>query len=172
MFEMEMGLFILRVVLGLLFIGHGAQKLFGWFGGHGFSNTANWLGSLGLTPPKFWALIAGLAEFLGGVGLVLGLLTPIAAALIMGVMLMAIAKVHWAHGLWVANNGIEYPLVNLLISAFIGLFGPGLYAMDRWLSLAYPMPTLFFATLAIVILGVLVGLFMSRARAQPQAQGA
>ncbi|MER3457834.1 MAG: DoxX family protein, partial [Chloroflexota bacterium] len=79
MLDRDIAILILRVV-GLLFIGHGAQKLFGWFGGQGLAGTAQWLGSLGLQPARFWAVVAGLAELLGGIGLALGLFTPIAAA--------------------------------------------------------------------------------------------
>lgn len=172
MFSMDIAFLILRVVLGLLFVGHGAQKLFGWFGGPGLSGVANWFGSLSLNPPKFWALVAGLAEFLGGIGLALGLITPVAAAAIMGVMLMAIIKVHWANGIWLAKNGIEYPLVNLIVAAFIALFGPGVYALDQWLNLAYPMPMTFFIALAAVVIGVLLGLISGQTAAQSEAQSA
>lgn len=171
MLNMDLGILVLRVVIGLLFIGHGAQKLFGWFGGHGLSGTAGWFASLGFNPPKFWALIAGLAEFLGGIGLVLGLLTPIAAAAIIGVMLMAIVKVHWPH-LWVTNNGFEYPLVNALVAAFLGLFGPGQYALDAYLNIAYPMPQTFYIALAVAVIGVIIGLITARRVAQPQPQAA
>ncbi len=172
MVGMDFAILVLRVVFGLLFMGHGAQKLFGWFGGHGLEGTTSWLGELGLNPPKFWAIVAGLAEFLGGAGLVLGLLTPITAAAIVGVMLMAIAKVHWANGLWITQNGFEYALVNAIIAAFIGFVGPGRYALDTLLHIAYPMPTTFLIALVIAIIGVLVGLASSRRLAQPQMRSA
>jgi putative oxidoreductase len=74
----DVGLLILRLVVGLLLAGHGAQKLFGMFGGHGLKGTSGWLGSMGLRPAGIWALLAGLSELGGGVLLALGLLTPLA----------------------------------------------------------------------------------------------
>ena len=168
----DLAVLVLRVVLGLLFIGHGAQKLLGWFGGHGLEGTAKWFGELGLNPPRLWAVIAGLAELLGGVGLVLGLLTPIAAAAIIAVMLMAIAKVHWANGLWITQNGLEYALVNALVAAFIGFIGPGRYALDAFLRINYPMPTTFLIALVIAIIGILIALVSGRRLAQPQMRSA
>ncbi len=171
MLSPDLATLVLRVVIGLLFIGHGAQKLFGWFGGYGIQGTANYLGSLGLNPPKFWAFAAGLAEFLGGLGLILGLLTPVAAAAIIGVMLMAIVKVHWEHGVWVSNNGIEHALTNLLIVAFIALVQSGQYTLDTYLNLSYPMPTTFLIALAVAVVGVLIGLISGGGRmteTQPQ----
>lgn len=172
MVSMDVAILILRVVIGLLFIGHGAQKLFGWFGGSGPTGTANWLGSLGLNPSKLWAIVAGLGEFLGGLGLVLGLFTPLAAAAIIGAMLMAIIKVHWANGLWVTKGGFEYPLVNLVVAGYIALVGPGLYALDTYLNITYPMPMTFYVALIATVLGVLMGLFSSRPTSQPQSQSA
>lgn len=74
---MDFALLIVRIVVGLLFFGHGAQKLFGWFGGGGLNATTGWLGSIGLHPARFWALLAGLSEFGGGILLALGLLNPL-----------------------------------------------------------------------------------------------
>lgn len=169
MFERDIAILILRVI-GLIFIGHGAQKLFGWFGGHGLAGTAQWLGSLGLHPARFWALVAGLAEFLGGIGLALGLFTPVAAAMIIGVMLAAIIRVHWSHGLWAAQGGLEYPLVNALVAAFIGLTGPGRYALDTLLSIYYPMPLTFWVALAVAVVGALLALVTGLRIFRPQAQ--
>lgn len=153
----EFALLILRLVIGLLFMGHGLQKLFGWFGGHGLEGTTGFFESLDVYPANVWAIVAGLSETLGGLGLVLGLLTPIAAAAIIGVMLMAIIKVHWQNGLWITNNGMEYTLVNIAIAAVLGLAGPGAYGLDTTLNLAYPMPATFIVALIVVVLGVIVG---------------
>src|SRR5205085_8099803 len=87
---MDVGMLILRLVVGALFIGHGTQKLFGWFQGHGLEGTAGFMESLGYRPGKRYAALGGLAEAGGGALLVLGLLTPLAAALIVGMMLNAI----------------------------------------------------------------------------------
>jgi len=157
MLNLDAAILIPRV-LGLILAGHGAQKLLGWFGGHGIHGTAQWLETLRLNPARFWAVVAGLAELLGGLGLVLGLFTPIAAAAIFGVMLMAIVKVHWPNGLWVTQNGFEYPLVNAFIALFIGLVGPGRYALDTVLNIRYPMPLTFLIALVVSVIGVLLGL--------------
>lgn len=153
----EFALLILRLVIGLLFMGHGLQKLFGWFGGGGLEGTTSFFESLNVYPAKAWALIASLSETLGGLCLFLGFLTPFAAAVIIGVMLMAILKVHWQNGLWVTNNGIEYTLINITIAAVLGLAGPGAYALDTMLNLIYPMPLTFIVALVVVVLGVIIG---------------
>src|SRR5689334_5538801 len=93
---MELGLLVLRVVVGLLFFGHGAQKLFGWFGGHGLAGTGGFFEQIGFPHGKRQAALAGLAEAGGGLLLALGLLTPLAAALIISVMVVAVSKVHFA----------------------------------------------------------------------------
>lgn len=167
---MDIALLILRIVVGLLFVGHGAQKLFGWFGGGGLSGTAQWLGSMGFNPPRFWAAVAGLAEFSGGLGLAVGFLTPIAAAAIIGVMLMATFKVHWPHGLWNSNNGYELPLINMAVALVLGLLGAGQHALDRVLAISYPMPLTFVVALAGAIVVVLAGLFQSRGTTTQQTQ--
>ena len=169
----DLALLILRAVVGLLFVGHGAQKLFGWFGGGGLHGTAEFMGSLGFHPTRFWALIVGLAEFFGGAFLALGLLTPIAAAAIIGVMLTAILRVHWPNGLWNTNNGFEYPLVLLVIALVLGLMHPGRYALDSVLNLALPMPQTFAIAVAVAVIGALVALIISgRRMVQPQPQQA
>src|SRR2546430_14036053 len=94
--NMELGLLVLRATVGLLFIGHGAQKLFGWFGGHGPDGTGQFFESTGLRPGRALAVWAGAAELLGGLPLALGLLPPAGAALLTAVMLTAIWTVHRA----------------------------------------------------------------------------
>lgn len=150
------GLFILRVVVGLLFIGHGTQKLFGWFGGHGIGGTAGFFGSVGIQPARPLAVVSGLLETLGGVGLTLGLVTPVAAAFVAASMLGAITFVHWPKGLWISNGGYEYNLVLLAVSALFGLAGPGAYALDPQIGLAQPYPEAYLA--GLVIAAVLVAI--------------
>jgi putative oxidoreductase len=127
---MEWGLLVIRVIVGLLFAGHAMQKLAGWFGGYGLSGTGGYFESIGLKPGRTMALLAGLAELAGGLLFALGLLTPVAAVLIVGTMLMAIVKVHGKNGLWVTQNGYEYNLVLLVIAVGIALTGPGAYSLD------------------------------------------
>src|ERR671915_1252229 len=104
---MDAGLLVVRVVLGSILAAHGAQKLFGWFGGHGMAGTSGWLDSMGFKPARLYATVVGLAEFGGGVSLVLGLITPLGAAAVAGVMLVAVATVHWSNGFFNASGGYE-----------------------------------------------------------------
>ncbi|WP_226678354.1 DoxX family protein [Mesobacillus jeotgali] len=130
---MDLGLLIIRLVIGILFIGHGAQKLFGWFGGYGLKGTGGWFDSIGMKPGVTMALLAGLAELLGGILLAVGLLTPLAALMIAGTMLMAIIKVHAPNGLWSTSNGYEYNLTLMAVAIGLALIGPGKYAIDTML---------------------------------------
>jgi len=129
----NIGLLIIRLVIGVLFIGHGAQKLFGWFGGYGLKGTGGWFESIGMKPGVTMALFAGLAEFIGGILFALGLLTPLAGIMIAGTMVMAIVKVHAPNGLWATSNGYEYNLTLLAVAIGIALIGPGQYALDTLL---------------------------------------
>src|SRR5687768_7066443 len=112
---------IVRVLVGALFIGHGAQKLFGWFGGYGLTGTGQWMASMGMRPGGFWAAMAGLGELVGGLSLALGFFTPVGAAMIVAVMVMAIMQVHGSKGLWNASGGYEYNLVLIAIAVLFGL---------------------------------------------------
>ncbi|NKE05792.1 MULTISPECIES: DoxX family protein [Mesobacillus] len=127
---MDLGLLIIRLVIGILFIGHGAQKLFGWFGGYGLKGTGGWFESIGMRPGVTMALFAGLAELIGGILLGAGFLTPLAALMIAGTMLMAIVKVHAPNGLWSTANGYEYNLTLISVAIGLALIGPGKYAID------------------------------------------
>ena len=110
---------------------HGAQKLFGWFGGHGLSGTGRWIESMGLRPARLYAAITGLAEFGGGALLVLGLLTPIGAAAVAGVMLVAIATVHWRNGFFNSNGGFEFNLLIVAAAVALASTGPGEISIDH-----------------------------------------
>jgi putative oxidoreductase len=149
---LNLALLIPRVIIGLLFIGHGTQKLFGWFSGHGIPATAGFFAQIGIRPAHFWAIIAALFETIGGVLLALGLATPIAAGLIAAVMLTAIVFVHFAKGIWSAQGGIEYPLVLIAASALYGLAGAGTFSLDAYLGLAWPTPALYAAVLIVAVL--------------------
>jgi putative oxidoreductase len=127
---LDAGLLIIRLIIGISFFAHGAQKLFGWFGGYGLKDTGGWMESLGLKPGVAMAIIAGLAEFAGGILLVLGFLTPLAGIMIAITMFLAIVKVHYANGYWSTNNGYEYNLALLAVAVGLALTGPGQYALD------------------------------------------
>jgi putative oxidoreductase len=128
---MDLGRTALRFVLGPLFVGHGTQKLFGWFGGHGLEGTGAFFEQLGLRPGKRQAASAGAAEAVGGALLTLGALTPVAAGLITGTMITAIRKVHAPKGPWVTDGGYEYNLT--VIAAMLALTeaGPGRPSVDE-----------------------------------------
>ncbi|MGE7762388.1 DoxX family protein [Peribacillus sp. NPDC097895] len=127
------GLFVIRVVIGLSFVGHGAQKLFGWFGGHGLKGTGGWFDSIGMKPGVTMALFAGLSELIGGALFALGLFTPLAGILIAFTMLVAIVKVHGANGYWATQNGYEYNLAILAVAIGIAITGAGPYSLDAFL---------------------------------------
>jgi putative oxidoreductase len=128
---MHLGQFALRATIGSLFIGHGTQKLFGWFGGHGLDATGAFFESkLDLRPGKRHALMAGAAEAGGGALLVLGAATPIAAAAVTGTMVTAIRKVHAPSGPWVTDNGWEYNAVLIAAVTALTATGPGRPSVD------------------------------------------
>lgn len=148
----SVGLALIRVVVGVLFIGHGLQKLTRAWGGHGVAGTAAFLESLGLRPGRPWAILAGVAESLGGLLFAVGLLTPVAAVLISAVMVMAILRVHAPKGVWAQHGGYEYPLVNLAVAVGVGLAGPGAYALDASLPAALPAGPIVMVGLALALL--------------------
>lgn len=125
---------ILRLVAGIVFIAHGAQKLFGWYGGNGLEATGQWMASIGLQPGIVMASLAGSAEFFGGVALILGLLTRPAAAALAFTMLVATVWVHLGNGLFVSNGGYEFSLTLLAVSAALVLTGGGRLSLDRRLA--------------------------------------
>ncbi|MEV7562975.1 DoxX family membrane protein [Streptomyces sp. NPDC089795] len=126
----DTGLLLLRLVLGLTMAAHGSQKLFGWFGGGGISGTGQFFTASGYPAGDAMAVLAGLTETLGGLGLVLGLLTPLAGAAVVGTLINAIA-VHGADSFF-APKGIEYELLLTAGAAALALTGPGRYAVDRF----------------------------------------
>jgi putative oxidoreductase len=134
---------ILRFVLGLVFFAHGAQKMLGWFGGYGFSGTMGYFTGTAHIPAVF-AFLAIAAEFFGGLGLIFGFLTRIAAFGISVNMLVAIAMVHKAFGLFMnwtgtqKGEGFEYHLLVLAMTAFLMIRGAGAFSIDRAITIASP----------------------------------
>lgn len=124
----------LRLPIGIIFAAHGAQKLFGWFGGYGLEGTAGWMDSIGLSPGMLMALLAGAAEFFGGLALIVGLLTRPAAAALAVAMLVAIFAVHFENGLFMANNGYEFGLALLAASVSLLFSGAGKLSVDELLA--------------------------------------
>ena len=132
---MNLGRLVARTLIGTLFVGHGTQKLFGWFGGPGIEGTTGMMKSLEMNPARRNALAAGVAETAGGALLVLGLATPLASSALIGTMITAIRKVHLPSGPWAAQGGYEYNLV--LIAGLLALAEeqPGDVSVDRALGL-------------------------------------
>ncbi len=150
---MSLGRTILRAIVGALFVGHGTQKLFGWFGGSGTDATAENFEKMDLRPPKAHAVAAGAAEAAGGAMLALGLLTPVASTVLSSVMITAIRKVHARNGVWNTSGGYEYNAV--LLAAFFALTaeGPGRYSVDARLFPRLRGTPLAFAQLAAAFAG-------------------
>ncbi len=133
--DMEIGLIALRLVVGLGFAAHGAQKLFGAFGGHGIEGTAGFFEQIGLRPGRLHAWAAGLAEFLGGASIALGIVTPFAAAALIAVMTAAVLTVHLRNGFFVTENGFEYNLVLVTVVFALAAIGAGEWSLDHALGL-------------------------------------
>ncbi len=124
----------LRLPIGLTFMAHGAQKLFGMFGGYGLEGTGQWMDSIGLGPGFLMALLAGSAEFFGGLAILIGLLTRPAALLLAFTMVVAIFSVHFENGLFMSNNGYEFGLALLAASVALAISGAGNLALDNELK--------------------------------------
>ena len=131
---MGLGKLVLRATLGGYFVGHGMQKLAGWFGGAGPEGTGQHFEQIGLRPGRESALLAGAAEAGGGSLLALGLFTPAAVSMLTGVMTNAIRHVHGRNGLWVTDGGVEYPVVVLAALATLAEGGPGRFSLDEALG--------------------------------------
>ena len=154
---MEVGLLILRLVVGTTIAAHGAQKLFGWFGGYGIAGTGGWLESLGFRPGKLQATVSALSEFGGGLLLVLGLLTPFGAAAVAGVMVVAIGAVHLPKGFFNGEGGYEFNLVLAISALALAFTGPGRYSLDNAVNLDLAGTEWGLAAVALALIaGVLV----------------
>jgi putative oxidoreductase len=130
----NLAMLILRLTTGTLIAGHGAQKLFGWFGGGGPAETEKMMEKMELRPAKVWAITAGAAEFGGGVLTALGLLNPMGPLGIISAMSVASLTAHWGKPIWGQKGGAELPVTNIAVALAIGLGGPGRYSLDRALG--------------------------------------
>jgi putative oxidoreductase len=145
---MSVGRLAVRLVIGGLFIGHGTQKLFGWFGGPGRSGTEGMMESIQMRPAKVHAVLAGATETVGGGLLAVGLATPLASAALTGVMTTAIRKVHLPNGPWAANGGWEYNAVLIGAVTALAETGPGDLSLDHALGTERSGPLWALASLA------------------------
>jgi putative oxidoreductase len=128
---MSYGLLLLRVVLGGIMAGHGAQKLFGWWDGPGMQGTAGMCTNLAYRAPWLAACSLAFAEFGGGLALALGLITPLGALAVTIVMLNAIYLIHWRKGFWNGNGGYEFNLLIAASAVALAATGPGRFSLDR-----------------------------------------
>lgn len=124
------GLTVVRIIVGIIFIAHGSQKLFGAFGGYGLEGTGQYMESIGLTPGYLMALLSGSAEFFGGVAMLIGLLARPAAVVLIGLLVVAILSVHIGNGLFMANNGYEFALALLGGAIAVLIEGAGKLSVD------------------------------------------
>ena len=154
---MDLALLVLRIVVGLFFAGHGAQKLFGAFGGHGLAGTAGFFDSIGMKPGRRNAIAAGTAELVGGLLLVFGLLTPLAAVLLIAVMTTAILTVHAKNGPWVTDSGWEYNVVLIAVAFALVGASPGEISLDDAFGMRLELSGAAPALIALAI-GVLGGI--------------
>ena len=148
------GILILRLVVGLTVAAHGAQKLFGWWGGPGMKGWTGAMNRMRIRPAAPWAWASALAEFVGGLGLALGLLTPLPSFAIAGSMLVAIALVHLPKGFFVTKGGFEYNLTILAAIAAVALIGPGSISLDAALGIHLPEPLTLIVMTVLTALGV------------------
>jgi putative oxidoreductase len=128
---MDLGFLLLRMVVGLTFAAHGTQKVFGWFGGHGPDATGQFMDAMGFRPGRRHALAAGYIELVSGLLLAVGFLTPLAAALIASVMMVAVATVHGKNGFFITSGGYEYNLVLSAAALSLAFSGPGVLSLDH-----------------------------------------
>ena len=127
---MDVGILLLRMTVGLALAAHGSQIAFGWFGGNGPDHTGQFMEGLGFRPGRRHALAAGFVEFVGGLLLAFGFLTPLAAALIASVMAVAAVAVHWKNGFFITSGGYEFTLVLGVAALSIAFTGPGVFSVD------------------------------------------
>jgi putative oxidoreductase len=167
---MDLGILLLRLVVGGTLAAHGAQKLFGWFGGPGLAGVAPHMEALGFVPGRRHALAAGVVEFGGGVLVALGLLTPLGAALVASVMIVAAVTVHLRQGFFITSGGFEYNLVLGAAGLALAFTGPGALSIDALLGLEVSGALVGVAALVVAGLGA-AGQLAQR-RTSPAGAGA
>jgi putative oxidoreductase len=165
---MEIGLLIIRLIVGLTLAAHGAQKLFGWFGGYGLTGTGQFFEKLGFVPGKFNAFMAGIAEG-SGLLLALGLATPLAALLCFSVMLVATVSVHLKAGFFIQKQGYEYCAVLGLTSLALAFTGPGALSLDSISGFYYSGLYVGLGVLGLGLIGSAIQLATRKVPPAPQA---
>ena len=160
---MDLGLLIVRLVVGITLAAHGSQKLGRWFGGGGIAGTAPFFEQLGFRPGRLHAALAGIAETGGGLLLAAGLLTPLAAAGLIAVMVVAVGSVHWGKGFFLQTGGFEYNLVLAAGALAVAFTGPGAISLDRALGISWSGTSWGLAALLLGLIGGAAELFTRKA---------
>src|SRR5207249_10593347 len=164
----DVGILVIRVLFGVAIAGHGAQKLFGWFGGYGLKGTGGFFEGLGFRPGVAFAAAAGFSELGGGILLTLGLFTPFGAAAVLAAMLVAIVSVHLKNGFFAMVNGIELPFLYAVSALGVAFTGAGAFSLDALFGLTFlSQPYLVDGIVALAVIGAAVTVVLRR-----QAQGA
>ncbi len=164
------GLLLARLILGVLMVGHGTQKLFGWFGGYGIAGTAGFFEQLGFRPARLFVVTAAITEALSGILIALGLLGPVGPALLLSVMIVAAVSVHWKNGIFATANGIEVPLLYATAAVALAFTGYGLFSLDAVLGIDRAWsPALKTVALAIGAAGGVVNLLARHSARAPAA---
>jgi putative oxidoreductase len=169
---MKFARLLARLFIGGMFIGHGTQKLFGWFDGPGIEGTTGMMGKLGLAPAKTNAYAASLSETVGGVGIALGAFTPAAAASLIGTMVTAIRTVHLQNGFWSTGGGYEYNLTIIAALLLIVDGGPGAFSIDGALGIEETGAGTALAALAAGVIGSTVTLAAAKSAHAKATAGA
>jgi putative oxidoreductase len=164
------GLLLARLILGVLMVAHGGQKLFGWLGGYGIAGTAGFFEQLGFRPGKLFVITASLSEVVSGILIALGLFGPVGPALLLPVMIVAAVSVHWKGGLFAGTNGIEVPLLYATGALALAFTGPGPFSLDTILGIDQTWtPALKLAAVAVGVVGGVVNLQARRRSADVAA---
>jgi putative oxidoreductase len=150
----DLGLLVLRVGVGAIFAVHGAQKLFGWWGGPGVVGWRGAVEHMGYRPAPLFAALSTGAEFVGGLLLVVGFLTPIAGAVLIAQSVVIVGAAHWRSGFFNTAGGFEFPLTLLIGVVSVLLSGAGAYSVDGWLGISVAPEV----SLGLIVLGFLAGL--------------
>ncbi|MGO8950428.1 MAG: DoxX family protein [Ktedonobacterales bacterium] len=158
----DVGLLVLRLVVGVTIGVHGTQKLFGWWGGPGLAKVRQGFAAQRYRPADLWVGLAILGEVGGAVSLIFGFLTPLGAAGVFGAMFMATFKSHWKNGFLLTKGGYEYSLLLMVVSLALGVMGPGRYSLDGLFGLALNQAPLFVALAVAALLVDLIGIYISR----------
>ena len=164
---MDLGLLVLRLVVGPVIAAHGAQKVLGVWGGPGLAGWTQGVTRMGIRAPVFWAWVSSFAELAGGIAFAFGFLLPVVAAALTIQMGVAIERAHWGKGFWNTKGGIEFPFTLGAVAAINGVTDPGAYSLDRALGL----PAMGAAvSLVVLVVGTVAYLLSSRAGAAERAK--